>query len=112
MIYFSTFVKNIVLPMTIVDQNLISKLETLARLKLEDSEKERLAIDLTNILGMVEKLQSLNTDGVEPLTYISEEINVWREDEVKNQVSRAEAFRNAPDFNDEHFKVPKVIIKK
>ncbi len=98
--------------MTIVDQALISKLETLARLKLEDSEKERLALDLTNILGMVEKLQALDTDGVEPLTYVSEEVNVWREDEIKHQVSRADAFRNAPDANDEHFKVPKVIIKK
>ena len=58
---------------------------------------------------MVGKLEELNLEGVAPLVYINEEVNVLREDEIKHQVDRAAALSNAPDSNEEHFKVPKVI---
>ena len=58
---------------------------------------------------MVEKMNELDTDNVEPLVYINEQSNVWREDEVKNQVDRTDALRNAPDKNEQFFKVPKMI---
>ena len=92
-----------------IDKTLISRLEHLARLKLSEVQKESLMGDLNEILGMVEKLQELDTDNVEPLVYINETENVWRKDEVKHQVSRDEALSNAPDKNDAFFKVPKVI---
>lgn len=92
-----------------IDKQLISKLEHLARLELSDQEKEALIGDLNEILTMVEKLQELPTDDVEPLIYINEEVNVWRADEVKNQIDRNAALLNAPDKNDKYFKVPKVI---
>ena len=92
-----------------IDQSLISRLEHLARLELSDSEKEGIRNDLNNILQMVEKMNELNTDDVEPLIYINEQQNVWREDKVEKQVNRKDALRNAPDKNGEFFKVPKVI---
>jgi len=92
-----------------IDQSLISKLEHLARLELSDAEKNGIRNDLNNILHMVEKMNELNTDDVEPLIYINEQQNVWREDKVANQVDRKEALRNAPDKNEQFFKVPKVI---
>lgn len=92
-----------------IDKQLISKLEHLARLELSGEESERLTDDLNNILGMVEKLQELDTSEIEPLVYINEDVNVVREDAVKGQVSREEALRNAPDHDGEHFKAPKVI---
>ena len=92
-----------------IDQSLISKLEHLARLELSDSEKDGIRNDLNNILQMVEKMNELNTDDVEPLIYINEQQNVWREDKVANQVDRKDALRNAPDKNEQFFKVPKVI---
>ena len=92
-----------------VDKTLISKLEKLARLKLSATESTQIQGDLTNILQMVSKLEELDLDNVEPLIYITEEVNVLREDEIKNQVDRAAALSNAPDKNEEHFKVPKVI---
>ncbi len=92
-----------------IDQSLISRLEHLARLELSESEKEGIRNDLNNILQMVEKMDELNTDNVEPLIYINEQQNVWREDKVQHQVDRKEALKNAPDKNEQFFKVPKVI---
>jgi len=92
-----------------IDQTLVSRLEHLARLELSDEEREGIRNDLNNILEMVEKMNELNTDNVEPLVYINEQSNVWREDEVKNQVDRTDALRNAPDKNEQFFKVPKMI---
>lgn len=92
-----------------IDQSLISKLEHLTRLELSNSEKDGIQKDLNNILQMVEKMNELNTDDVEPLIYINEQENVWREDKVANQVDRKDALRNAPVKNEQFFKVPKVI---
>jgi len=92
-----------------IDKKLILKLEKLSRLQLSDTERQQIQKDLNNILGMVEKLQELDLSEVEPLVYISEEVNVLREDEVKNQVSREAALSNAPDRKDPYFKVAKVI---
>ena len=92
-----------------IDKPLISKLEHLARLELSDQEAERLTGDLNKILEMVEKLQELDTDNIEPLVYINEDVNVLREDLVQGQVSREEALRNAPDHDGSHFQAPKVI---
>ena len=92
-----------------IDKQLISRLEHLARLELSESQKEALMGDMNEILEMVEKLQELDTENVEPLVYINETENVWRKDEVKHQVEREKALANAPDKNDSFFKVPKVI---
>ena len=86
-----------------VDKTLILKLEELARLKLSQSERNKIQGDLNNILQMVGKLEELDLEGVAPLVYINEEVNVLREDEIKHQVDRAAALSNAPDRNDEHF---------
>ena len=92
-----------------IDKQLISRLEHLARLELSEEEKNRLMGDLNEILQMVEKLQELDTSNVEPLIYINEAINVWREDQVENQVTQEEALKNAPDQDGTYFKVAKVI---
>ena len=92
-----------------IDKDLILKLEKLSRLQLSEEERVKIQQDLNKILGMVEKLQELDLSKVEPLVYISEEVNVLREDEVKNQVQREAALANAPDRNEQYFKIAKVI---
>ncbi len=94
-----------------IDDQLISRLEKLARLRLSSEEREKLKGDLGSILDMVEKLKELDTEGVEPLEYIFDEENILREDEVKNQLPREKAFENAPKHDEQFFKVPKVIDK-
>lgn len=92
-----------------IDRNLILKLENLAKLELSELERERLGVDLTNILSMVEKLKELDTTQVEPLVYISEAENMLREDEIAGQVTNDQALSNAPEKQAPYFKVPKVI---
>ncbi len=94
----------------VIDNKLISKLEKLARLQLGKAEKKKIREDLNEILKMVEKLNDLDTEGVEPLVYVNQERgNVWREDEIETRISREEALKNAPDQDGTYFKVPKVI---
>lgn len=96
-----------------VDEKLISRLEKLAKLDLTTAEKEKLRKELGDILQMVDKLEELDTKGVDPLIYVLEEDNVWRKDQVQGQIARKATFRNAPDSDGEYFRVPKVIdIKK
>lgn len=92
-----------------VDRALILKLENLSRLELSEAEREKLTGSLNDILKMVDKLNELDTEGVEPLVYINEDVNILRDDVVKNQLSRQDALKNAPDHNGIYFKVPKVI---
>jgi aspartyl-tRNA(Asn)/glutamyl-tRNA(Gln) amidotransferase subunit C len=63
------------------------------------------------MIHFVEKLNEVDTTGVEPLLHMSEQVNILREDEVKGSISREEALQNAAVHDKEFFKVPKVIKK-
>ena len=94
-----------------VNHALIDKLSLLARLEIKPDEKDKLRDDLQQMIGFIEKLQELDTTGIEPLMHLTEEINVLRADEVKGSVTREEALQNAQLKNDSFFMVPKVIKK-
>ncbi|MEJ8818197.1 Asp-tRNA(Asn)/Glu-tRNA(Gln) amidotransferase subunit GatC [Lacibacter sp. H407] len=94
-----------------VNHALIDKLSLLARLEIKPDEKDKLRDDLQQMIGFIEKLQELDTTGIEPLMHLTEEINVLRPDEVKGSVSREEALQNAQLKNNSFFMVPKVIKK-
>ena len=94
-----------------VDKDLILKLEHLSKLQLTEKERKTMIGDLNNILNMVDKLNEIDTEGVEPLTHMTEAVNVFREDEIKNQLSSEEALKNAPKTDGKFFQVPKVINK-
>ena len=63
------------------------------------------------MISFVEKLNELNTSGVEPLLHMSDNVNILREDEVKGGITRKEGLKNAPVHDEQFFKVPKVIKK-
>jgi len=90
---------------------MITELANLARLEFSEQERSGIKKDLEKMISFVEKLNELDTTGVEPLLHMSENINVLREDEVNGTISREEAFRNAPFHDEQFFKVPKVIRK-
>ena len=94
-----------------VNDELIDKLANLARLQFDDIEKAGIKNDLQRMIQFVEKLNELDTTGVEPLLHMSNNINVLREDEVRGSISREEALKNAPLHDGQFFKVPKVIKK-
>ncbi len=92
-----------------IDRQLILRLQELARLELSEEQQVRIQADLGDILNMIEQLQKLDTQDVEPLIYISETYNSLRPDEISNQLERTKAMENAPLTDGTYFKVPKVI---
>lgn len=92
-----------------IDRALLDKIAHLSRLEFEEKDAEKMMKDMTAIVDWVEKLKEVNTDGVEPLTTMSHEINVLREDEVKPHMSHEEALLNAPKKDADYFRVPKVL---
>lgn len=95
----------------IVDEALILRLEKLSRLQLSNTERQNITKDLTNILEMIETLGDLDTEGIEPLRHVMGSGKPWREDVVKQPITKAEALKNAPNHDDNYFKVLKVIDK-
>ena len=97
-----------------ITRELLDKIAHLARLELHEDEAEKMMHDLTEILNWVEKLQEVDTEGVEPLTTMSYEVNALREDELnqagnEKHLDRERALLNAPQKNEEYFIVPKVL---
>lgn len=94
-----------------LDNETIVKIAHLARLEVAEGEKASLLKDMNNILHLMEKLNEVDTTNVEPLIYLTDEVNVFREDEVKHEITVEEALSNAPLHDDSYFKVAKVIDK-
>lgn len=81
----------------------------LARLELTDEELENLTKQLDGILTYMNKLNELDTEGIEPLSHVLPLKNVYREDKVAPSLPVEEALKNAPGREGRFFKVPKVI---
>jgi aspartyl-tRNA(Asn)/glutamyl-tRNA(Gln) amidotransferase subunit C len=94
-----------------VNDTLVDKLANLARLQFNSEDKENLRKDLQRMIAFVDKLNELNTEGVEPLLHMTDAVNVLREDLVQGSIAREEGLKNAPDTDGVYFKVPKVINK-
>ncbi|MCU0445300.1 MAG: Asp-tRNA(Asn)/Glu-tRNA(Gln) amidotransferase subunit GatC [Microscillaceae bacterium] len=92
-----------------INTDTLHKIANLARLEFEPADEAKLLADLNKILDWVAMLQEVNTEGVEPLIHLSEEVNVFRADVVQNQIEREKALWNAPQKDEEYFKVPKVL---
>jgi aspartyl-tRNA(Asn)/glutamyl-tRNA(Gln) amidotransferase subunit C len=81
----------------------------LARLELTPAEQEQLIAQLNSILTYFEKLNELDTIGVEPTSHVIPLSNVFRDDEVRPSLDRTEVLRNAPEEAHCFFKVPRII---
>jgi aspartyl-tRNA(Asn)/glutamyl-tRNA(Gln) amidotransferase subunit C len=95
-----------------IDSKTVDKLAELAKLEFDDASKEEIIKDLNRIVSFVEKLNELDTSSVEPLVYLTEDTNVMRDDVVKQEITQAEALKNAPKRDSDYIKVPKVINNK
>ncbi|MBB6731848.1 Asp-tRNA(Asn)/Glu-tRNA(Gln) amidotransferase subunit GatC [Cohnella zeiphila] len=87
----------------------VEHVANLARLELAEAEKERLAVELNAILKYAEKLNELDTEGVEPTSHVLPLYNVMREDEVRESLPLDKVMANAPEEEDGHIKVPAVL---
>jgi aspartyl-tRNA(Asn)/glutamyl-tRNA(Gln) amidotransferase subunit C len=87
----------------------VEYIANLAKLKLNETELENYTHDLNEVLAYMDKLNELDTSGIEPLSHPVEMLNLFREDKVKPSSNREEVLKNAPESTEEYFKVPKVI---
>ncbi len=94
-----------------INTETVDSIAHLARLEFGNEAKEQIMKDMNNMLAFVDKLNELDTSNIEPLIYMSDEVNVMREDEVKQEITQQEALKNAPKHDSDYFKVPRMIEK-
>jgi len=87
----------------------ILKIAALAKLELRPEELESLHHDLTQIISYIDQIQQVNTDGIVPQSQFIKAENVFRDDIVTLSLTREEALSNAPDKDDDYFRVPRVL---
>jgi aspartyl-tRNA(Asn)/glutamyl-tRNA(Gln) amidotransferase subunit C len=87
----------------------IEKVALLARLQLTEDEISKMTAELAQIVGYVDQLGEVNTDGVEPMAHAIELSNVFREDVVADSLPRDAALANAPHHDDRGYLVPAVL---
>ncbi len=92
-----------------IDAEEVERIAELAHLDLDDAEIEALREDLAEILAYVDKLEELDTEGVEPTTHAVLQRMIGREDGAEQGLSREEVLSNAPDEQDGQFRVPKAV---
>ena len=92
-----------------VDIETVVRVARLARLKVPEGDLETLAGELSNIIGWIEQLDEVDTDGVEPMASVADIKLRWRADEVTDGGIHDKVTSNAPDPQNGLFSVPKVV---
>ena len=95
-----------------LDTAAVRRIASLARIRLEEAEVARMQTELNDILGWIEQLQSVNTDGIEPMAGgapAGQSAMRMREDAVTDGGIADKVLANAPDRQGEYFGVPKVV---
>lgn len=95
-----------------IDTKIVDEVAHLARLEFDDKAKEEIIGDMNRMLSFVDKLSELDTNNVEPLIYMTDEVNIMRDDEPVVTITQADALKNAPKRDSDYYKAPKVIEQK
>lgn len=93
----------------IIDDATIEYVGILAKLELSEAEREAAKKDMGRMLDYIDKMNELDTEGVEPMSHAFPVHNVFREDVVENGDDRENILKNAPESKDGAFKVPKTV---
>lgn len=91
-----------------INKESLQKIAHLARLEFDEEGAEKMMANLSRILNWVEKLNEVDTEGIEPLTHMSVEQNVLREDVAGDSLTHENALAGAPKKDSDYFRVPKV----
>jgi aspartyl-tRNA(Asn)/glutamyl-tRNA(Gln) amidotransferase subunit C len=92
-----------------INKELIDHLAHLSRLEFSPEEQKTITEEFKKIVGFVSKIDELSLENVEPLKYMTNEVNKLREDISKTTLNQEQALRNAPKRDSDYFKVPKVV---
>lgn len=94
-----------------ISEETIDHIAHLSRLRFEGDAKVAIRQDMDKIIGFMGKLSEIPTDDVEPLVFMSNEVNVLRDDEPEVTITQAEALKNAPKKDSDYFRIAKVLDK-
>jgi|TARA_S200000501_G_scaffold350447_1_gene367452 aspartyl-tRNA(Asn)/glutamyl-tRNA(Gln) amidotransferase subunit C len=92
-----------------MDQETVSTICYLARLKIDQSKSEKIQNDLETIIELISGLQSIDTANIEPLYSPLEMTSLKHEDKEKSDNKKEKFLKNAPVSNDNYFLVPRVV---
>ncbi|MCQ2515311.1 MAG: Asp-tRNA(Asn)/Glu-tRNA(Gln) amidotransferase subunit GatC [Saccharofermentans sp.] len=92
-----------------ITEELIDYLQKLGRIRLSEEDRQKTMKDLGSIMGYIDKLNELDTTGVEPLSHANGRTNVMREDVVTNGDMRDKVLSNAPKSSEDTILVPKTF---
>ena len=95
-----------------VNNKLVEHLAHLSRLDFDQKSKEKMKFDFEKMLDFVTKLEEVDTSNIEPLSYMSSELNVLRQDRVEQAFTQEQALQNAPVNDSDYIRIPKVIDSK
>ena len=92
-----------------IDRAAVDHVARLARLALSEDEREKMRVELSQILEHADKIRSLELDGVEPTAHALPLKNALRSDEVKPSLTQEDALSGGPAVEDGRFRVPRII---
>ena len=95
-----------------ITEETLDRIAELARLDVSDPATRATPLaDMQRVIDFVEKLNEVDTKGVEPLMFMTDETDVLREDVASVEITKQEALSNAPVKDSDYFKVPRVVDK-
>jgi aspartyl-tRNA(Asn)/glutamyl-tRNA(Gln) amidotransferase subunit C len=94
-----------------VTDDIVDHIAHLSRLEFKGDRKLAIKEDMERIINFMDKLQEVDTENVEPLIFMTKEINRLREDVPADTISQEEALKNAPKTDSDYFRIPKVLSK-
>ena len=92
-----------------VDRDTVANIAKLARIRIDEAQVDSLSQELSNILGWIEQLNELDTEGVDPMTSVVAMRPPMRDDRVDDGDCRDDILANAPEATEGYFVVPKVV---
>lgn len=93
----------------IIDEKMLDHLGVLSKLELKEEERKKTCEDISDMLQYVDKLNELDTEGVDPLVQIIPMENVFRQDKISNKNEKDKMLANAPQKKDGQYVVPRTI---
>ena len=94
-----------------ISEGTVDHIAHLARLEFEGDKKVAIREDMEKIISFIEKLQEIDTENVEPLIFMTNELNNLREDDPVVSLTQEDVLKNAPKKDSDYFRIPKVLDK-
>jgi len=94
-----------------ITEETVDHIAHLARLEFQGERKDAIRQDLERIITFMDKLQEVDTENVDPLIFMTKEVNRLREDTAEKTLTQDEALKNAPRRDSDYFRIPKVLSK-